>query len=79
MKRKEDIMMEHCSDNGLLNLNMGKHIIAAMEEYGKLMYNQAIEDAAKNAKIFEFTPMQGGWKTSVDRQSILKLKKWTNK
>ena len=25
--------MEHCSDNGLLNLHMGKAILAAMQEY----------------------------------------------
>jgi hypothetical protein len=33
MKSKEEIMMRHCSDNGLLNMNLGRSILAAMEEY----------------------------------------------
>lgn len=33
MKSKEEIMMKHCSDNGLLNIHLGKSIIKAMEEY----------------------------------------------
>ena len=28
-----EIMMKHCSDNGLLNLNLGNSILKAMEEY----------------------------------------------
>ena len=29
---KEEIMMKHCSDNGLLSMRLGKSILAAMEE-----------------------------------------------
>lgn len=29
----EEIMMKHCSDNGLFNLNMGKQILKAMHEF----------------------------------------------
>ena len=30
---KEEIMMKHCSDNGLLSMHLGKSILAAMDEY----------------------------------------------
>ena len=33
MKSKEEIMMNYCSDNGLLSISMGKHILAAMDDY----------------------------------------------
>ena len=32
---KEEIMMKHCSDNGLLSMNLGRSILAAMEEYSE--------------------------------------------
>ena len=32
---KEEIMMKHCSDNGLLSMRLGKSILAAMEEYAQ--------------------------------------------
>lgn len=39
MKTKENIMMEHCSDNGLLSMAMGKSILKAMEEYAEQQVN----------------------------------------
>jgi hypothetical protein len=30
---KEEIMMKHCSDNGLLSMHLGKSILAAMTEF----------------------------------------------
>lgn len=41
MKSKEEIMMEHCSDNGLLNMNLGKSILSAMEEYANQFQSDA--------------------------------------
>ena len=32
---KEEIMMKHCSDNGLLSMRLGKSILAAMDEYAE--------------------------------------------
>lgn len=51
-------------------------IIPAMEEYGKQQYNQAIDDAAENAKVIRIKSDKSDLSYhSVDKQSILKLKK----
>ncbi len=67
-----------------LNLSRDTHIyttkmiIASMEEYGKLMYNQGIDDAANNADA-DYTIIDTGigpyTESYVIRDSILKLKK----
>ena len=33
--KKEEIMMKHCSDNGLLSMALGRSILKAMEEYAE--------------------------------------------
>lgn len=55
-------------------------ILEAMGEYGKEMYNQAIEDAAENAETYEYPYLDacgecGHTATYVDKDSILRLKK----
>jgi len=53
-------------------------IIKAMEEYGNLMYNQAIDDAAYNAEVEYFIERYNEGETcchSINQDSILKLKK----
>ncbi len=54
----------------------------AMEEYGKQIYNQALEDAFKSAEViddYRYTTSSGYSKykarTIVNKKSILKLKK----
>lgn len=53
MKSAKDIMMEHCSDNGLLSLSLGMAILRAMDEYGKQCRSEAIHDVRSK---FEKTP-----------------------
>jgi len=56
-----------------------QHLYKDAEDYGKLMYNKALEDAAENAETEEepYTYCQecGNGSKQVDKQSILKLKK----
>lgn len=49
--------------------------VEIIEQAQKDAYNQAIEDAAKNAKIIKVGNCGGYLDASVDKQSILKLKK----
>ena len=54
-------------------------VLSAMEEYGKLMYNQAIDDAADNA-LADYTKVHHhvlgeDIEVYVIKNSILKLKK----
>lgn len=55
--------------------------IEAMEEYGKQMFNYALELAAENARIITVPPTEGrsyvdpdNWREVVDKESIIKLK-----
>lgn len=41
MDKRIEIMIKHCSDNGLLPMEMGKSIIAAMQEYAEWMAKEA--------------------------------------
>ena len=38
----EEIMIKHCSDNGLVNIGIGKSILNAMEEYASLKVAEAM-------------------------------------
>ncbi len=79
-KKWDGIML----DNFPLMLTRDTHvytmrmIFLSMEEYGKLMYNQAIEDAANNADA-DYTIIDTGigpyTESYVIKDSILKLKK----
>jgi hypothetical protein len=52
---------------------MYEDVIAAMEEYGKQMFNYAIELAARNAEA-QLGGLESNPNCEVDKQSILKLK-----
>ena len=60
------------------HVNTMRMIFLSMEEYGKQMYNQAIEDAADEA-IADYTCLSAFMKEDVEvyviKGSILKLKK----
>lgn len=86
-KTPEEIIIEKygCSDledlqkcflNDMISFSM---IREAMEEYGKQQYNQAIKDAAENAKAKVDSDMITSLKVApyvyVDKESILKLLK----
>ncbi len=49
------------------------HLLRDVEDYGKLMYNQALEDVIE--KIEEHYIGDPKHYTKIDKQSILKLKK----
>lgn len=41
MDKRIEIMIKHCSDNGLLHIGIGKNIIAAMQEYAEWIAKEA--------------------------------------
>lgn len=54
-----------------------QHLYKDAEDYGKLQYNQALEDAANNANVI-YTQKEFGMEISfaeVNKEPLLKLKK----
>ncbi len=59
------------------NQDRADAVLEAMEEYGKIMYNQAIDDAIKNSNVI-YTQKEFGMEISfaeVNKEPLLKLKK----
>ena len=78
MKTPEEILSKFESENCwvLANNLTSEVIIPSMEEYGNQQYNQAIKDAAENAKAFFFyDDFDGSPEFGVNKDSILKLVK----
>jgi len=74
-----EIMMNHCSDNGLLSMRLGKSILAAMEEYATQFKSQSVEQPSEK-KTFTLTHVKNiflaGYMSCQGKKSLKDARKW---